>query len=137
MWEAAARGPKGDPFPWGEDEDTGQGDMARAAYDWEPTGAGPLRGPPSVGAFPRGHRGRLMDLAGNVWEWTASPWSEVRSSDSVDGRQLSGAAPRVVRGGSWDLNSWYLRAAVRSGGRPDYRFDFLGFRVCVLREPGP
>ena len=110
--------------------------MARAAYDWEPTGAGPLRGPPSVGAFPRGHRGRLMDLAGNVWEWTASPWSEDGSSDSVDGRQLSGAAPRVGRGGSWVSSSRPLRAADRARGRPDSRFEDLGFRVCVLREPG-
>jgi formylglycine-generating enzyme required for sulfatase activity len=136
MWEAAARGPKGDPCPWGKNEDTGQGDMARAAYDWEPRGAGPLRGPPSVGAFPRGHRGRLMDLAGNVWEWTASPWSEDGSSDSVDGRQLSGAAPRVGRGGSWVSSSRPLRAADRARGRPDSRFEDLGFRVCVLREPG-
>ena len=63
MWEAAARGPKGDPFPWGKEEDTGQGDTARAAHNWR---GGPLSGAPSVGAFPRGDRGRLMDLAGNV-----------------------------------------------------------------------
>ena len=77
-----------------------------------------------------------MDLAGNVWEWTASPWSEVRSSDSVDGLQLSGAAPRVVRGGSWVYDSGHLRAADRAGGLSVLRNVDLGFRVCVLREPG-
>ena len=35
-----------------------------------------------------------------------------------------------MRGGSWDFQPGYLRAAIRGRGRPDGRDDDLGFRVA-------
>jgi formylglycine-generating enzyme required for sulfatase activity len=144
MWEAAARGKDADLYPWGNQE-PGQGDNARAAHSW---GGRPLRGATSVGGFPAGRRGPLLDLAGNVWEWTDSPYSEDGAGDtlSLDSRHLttsvvrrqprSDVAPRVVRGGSWRDRPGRLRAAGRVRLGPGYRNVDLGFRVCVVREPG-
>lgn len=35
----------------------------------------------------------------------------------------------AVRGGSWNFNPDYARAAARNFYRPDNRYDFIGFRV--------
>jgi formylglycine-generating enzyme required for sulfatase activity len=39
-------------------------------------------------------------------------------------------AARVLRGGAWDNPARDLRAAVRDGDAPDYRFDDLGLRLA-------
>lgn len=36
---------------------------------------------------------------------------------------------RVLRGGSFNLNEFNLRAAFRLGDSPDYRYGNLGFRL--------
>ena len=59
----------------------------------------------------------LMDLAGNVWEWTASPWKP-------------GHSARVVRGGSWDNSCGFARCAARARNLPDLSYVDFGFR-CV------
>lgn len=38
---------------------------------------------------------------------------------------------RVLRGGSWDIVPYYLRASFRSWGDPDYRDVGYGFRLVV------
>ena len=75
----------------------------------------------------------LLDLCGNVWEWTATPWSEGDAWDPTLG-STDGAPDerRVVRGGSWRGT----RALARLGARhfhglvPGSRLYVLGFRVC-------
>jgi len=39
--------------------------------------------------------------------------------------------PRALRGGSWSNDSWCCRASFRFRNTPDFRFDFLGFRVAL------
>jgi len=57
-------------------------------------------------------------MAGNVFEWTSSPWP---SQDSTP----------VLRGGSWFDGAVVARCAYRGRLVPDYFSDFIGFRVVV------
>ena len=40
---------------------------------------------------------------------------------------------RVSRGGCWDSYPGLARVASRGGSTPDYRFNFLGFRLALWR----
>ena len=127
-WERAARGDDGKRYPWGRDPPSPE----RAVFGGKPLQA---VGGRAQGAGPYGHH----DLAGQVWEWCLDAYgpSDVLSTDDIDlWYDAEGAAPRIVRGGSWRILAGGLRAAFRSDWRPVYRRDFLGFRVCVRREPG-
>ena len=65
-WEKAARGTDGRTYPWGDEEDE-----SRAAV-----GAGIKHGSTSpVGSHPDGASPYgLLDMAGNVWEWTSTEY---------------------------------------------------------------
>ena len=55
----------------------------------------------------------LMDMAGNVWEWTAT--------------ETGGA--RVLRGGSWYHYVDRARCAYRFRNSPHFSYHFIGFRL--------
>ena len=89
QWEAAARGTEGRIYPWGSAEP----DDRRANFN-KLVGA-----PTPVGIFPEGNTPEGMaDMAGNVWEWTASDLDEEY---------------KVVRGACFDFDASRLRAAYR------------------------
>jgi formylglycine-generating enzyme required for sulfatase activity len=74
----------------------------------------------------------LYQVHGNVWDWVEDCYHE-----NYDGAPGDGSAwttgecqYRVHRGGSWDSNPQYLRAAYRSGNFPVFRFNWFGFRVA-------
>ena len=81
-WEAAARGPQGHEYPWGDTWEDGICNSREAGLG--------VTSP--VGLFPRSRSKPygLEDMAGNVWEWCA---------DFYDREESEGL--RVVRGGSW------------------------------------
>ena len=112
-WEYAARGTDGRIYPWGSDAPGNQ-------LCWNRS-----NGTCEVGAFPPGNSPfGLFDMAGNVWEWTSSPYRPY-SGGSVD-RTL-----RVFRGGGCGLNvPSGVRAANRDGNAVTGRSFNLGFR-CV------
>ena len=156
-WEYAARGTDGRTYPWiggaptlerawygaagwdgkakewkwelGEHRDTVKG-VARVGG--RPGGAGPF------GA---------EDQAGNVLEWCADRYDVYPPGEQVD-PHLDDALRhpddkewpkddktlRVLRGGSWVLGAWGLRAAYRSWYSPRDRYWNIGFRV-VFRPP--
>jgi formylglycine-generating enzyme required for sulfatase activity len=94
-------------------------DEHRANYLHE----GSPQAPTPVGMYPEGATpSGIQDLAGNVWEWTAT-WYE---KDKY----------RIVRGGGWSGDPQVLRVSVRLRGRPEDRGVILGFR-CVRDEPVP
>jgi len=108
-WEYAAKGGRSRIYPWGDSPPTatlancdGCGDrFARIA---------------PVGSFPSGDTVHgLKDMAGNVWEWTASDY---------------GSQDKEVRGGSWGSDPPLLRAGVRRRYEPGWRFDNRGFRCA-------
>ena len=123
-WERAAAGPAGRSYPWGEAEP----DATTAWFGQRGDDAGTV----PVGAFRAGASVEgALDVAGNVWEWTASLHRPYPYRPG-DGREDPAAAgPRVLRGGSFrSPGAVYLRCAFRSRSYPTRRREHIGFRVA-------
>jgi len=111
-WEKAARGTDGRVWPWGNQaDDTKYNGRTRANY-----------APIEVGRFPSGNSPYgVSDMAGNVWEMTASVWD---------------ADSHVMRGGSFLNTNADVRTMVRWAPRDEIRgSNWLGFR-CVMDAKG-
>lgn len=116
-WYLAATGGDGRTYPWGNASPSS--DLANY-YETRPHRTTPVGSYPK-GASPYG----IMDMAGNVWEWT----STIYSTGLEDPNDTSSS--RVLRGGSWSIDSSYLRASTRSSYLyPTYTFDDVGFRCA-------
>lgn len=122
--EFAARGAQGRVYAWGD----APPDATRARY-----GIGWTKTVP-VGSFPKGATPEgVLDLAGNVHEWTGSimrPYPYRAGDGREEGEAL---ADRVVRGGAADTGADTLRAnwrgaSVSRGARAGHHN--IGFR-CV------
>jgi formylglycine-generating enzyme required for sulfatase activity len=111
-WEKAARGTDGREYPWG--------DWAEVYCNSQEAGNG---GTTPVGKYsPQGDSPYgCVDMAGNVWEWTASDY---------------GQGGRVVRGGAFSNGGGYARCACRYSYAPNLVWNSSGFRVVVSRAPG-
>ncbi len=124
-WEYAARGPDGLIYPWG-----GAFDPAFAVY----AGSGGLQ---PAASRPEGASWvGALDMAGSLWEWTSTIYDPDRFPypyDPADGREdpTDRVSQRVIRGGSWDNEPQFLRAAGRRGKLPSGEwYGYIGFR-CV------
>jgi serine/threonine protein kinase/formylglycine-generating enzyme required for sulfatase activity len=139
-WEHAARGD--DParrWPWGADLDRA-GPPAANVADLSARGlVGPEWGlyeadyddghffPAPVGSYPAGASpSGCLDLAGNVWEWTADGWAPYPPPE----RPAETAAERVTRGGSWDNKASFSQVGNRGHMRASGKAPFLGLRVA-------
>ncbi len=123
-WEKAARGIDGRTYPWGEGIDCSKAKFYKCGREWktEPVGSYPS------GAGPYG----AMDMAGNVWEWTADLYDANYYPDSPNRNPKGPAAGRyrVLRGGSWNFNRYYLRASARFRKPPGATLNSCGFRCA-------
>jgi formylglycine-generating enzyme required for sulfatase activity len=118
-WERAARHTDRRRFPWGDTPP----DPERANYS-----ATGLRQPAPIGCFPHGAAVcGAQDLAGNIWEWTASRWEAPQ--EPVPLRDAGPAAQLLCRGGAFSWEAAYLACDARHWFTPGYRFNLLGFRV--------
>jgi len=114
-WEFAARGTEGRLYPWGSDWQSGRANTREG-------GPGRVL---AAGSFPKGASPYgVLDLSGNVWEWTAS---DLTSYDS-DSRIL--APGKVIRGGAWDVPRERATATYRGVVQPERTYEKTGFR-CV------
>jgi formylglycine-generating enzyme required for sulfatase activity len=122
-WEKGARGTDGRIYPWGNDWAAARCNCyERREGDTTPVGAYP------GGASPYG----LLDMAGNVWEWTRSLWDREYPYVPNDGREnLEAGGARVVRGGAFDFTSGFVRCAFRLSLNPAQWVRGLGFRVVL------
>lgn len=72
----------------------------------------------------------LYDILGNVWEWTCSEYDEnYYGGEKICVDSNPSSQIRVFRGGAWDYDPHYLRAAYRSKFQPDIRQNSIGFRL--------
>jgi formylglycine-generating enzyme required for sulfatase activity len=117
-WEKAARGPEGLLYPWGNEWDPGQANVKESG----------IRDTVAVGSYPANGYG-LFDAAGNVWEWTASPFVAYPGSTHEDAQYSPDL--RVTRGGAWFDTEEQVRATNRSAAPPDITAnDDVGFRCA-------
>lgn len=73
----------------------------------------------------------LYDMHGNMWEWVQDDSENTYQGAPTDGSAWStGAAKRVLRGGSWSLNAWLIRSSSRYDYSPRNRFSLFGFRIA-------
>lgn len=108
QWQLACQGPSLRTYPWGDSEPGRT--LANSASQED----GFARTAP-VGSYPEGLSDcGALDLAGNVWEWTASH----------DGDRA------VAKGGSWAGNELLLRCSSRVKYAPSTHSALVGFR-CV------
>jgi formylglycine-generating enzyme required for sulfatase activity len=121
-WQYAAQGTDGRPFPWGDQDNPEARPKPDEGHD--------LRGPTDVDAFPKGASPfGVMDMIGNVWQWT---------DEYVD--EHTRAA--VVRGGGYYRPAgaaWYFPRNTKLSQHGKYllmapckdRSGCVGFR-CVV-----
>ena len=148
-WEKAARGTDGRIYPWGNEEPDYDNALANIPEYQNEDGYGYDLFP--VGSFPNGQSPYgLLDMAGNVWEWT-STWFSSNYYQTLDAEQeLSGTnvsnptgpengSARVMRGGSCastEINNYpvYTRTANRSYLNLASNY-YVGFR-CMVPDTG-
>ena len=111
QWEKAARGERGQAYPWGPNFDPNLLNGFEAKFDDTlPVGSF------SDAESPYG----AQDMAGNVFEWTQTPF---------DGDRY------VVKGGAFSTTGGLARAAARHGRPANLRHVIIGFR-CVTPPIG-
>ena len=115
-WEFAARGKENLLYPYGN--------------QWKPqfsnAGETNLKKPQAVGSYPDGASPfGIMDMAGNVAEWTDSDYNPYSGSKAKpdDGN-------KIIRGGSFINPASQQTATDRFFNRPTRTIDYVGFRCA-------
>ncbi|MGA9348793.1 MAG: formylglycine-generating enzyme family protein [Anaerolineae bacterium] len=118
-WEKAARGTDARIYPWGNQWDAAKANTKEAK----------LRGATPVGSFPAGASPYgMMDMAGNVAEWT-SDWFKAYPGGDFHSPYF-GEKYRVIRGGGWFSDKQLVRTTERSCSGVELANDDVGFRCA-------
>jgi formylglycine-generating enzyme len=145
-WEYAARGGATTMYAWGDDVAPGRQLMAntwQGRFPYRNDGALGWVGTSPVGTFPENGFG-LIDMIGNVWEWTTTQFS---AHHRLDGAIESCCGPttpdptvnQTLKGGSHLCAPEYChryRPAARSPQSQDTATTHIGFR-CVADAGQP
>jgi formylglycine-generating enzyme required for sulfatase activity len=83
-----------------------------------------------VGSY-RSNEFGLHDMHGNVHEWCSDWYWDYPTSAVVDAVGPATGSYRVSRGGCWQHLAAHCRSAYRDWNPPDFRSDYLGFRVAL------
>lgn len=138
-WEYAARGTDGRMYPWGNAAPSASllnscgaeflamgARLGRSGWKSMYSGDDGWESTAPVGSYPAGASPfGVLDMAGNVWEWTSSGYSEDYRSPRSDER-------RVIRGGAWGYDDpSFVRTTNRGKGTLANRGADLGFRCAA------
>lgn len=135
-WERAATG-HADPAgpgptkrmqPWGD----APAEPHRVNFEWRAMDTLDVAALPD-GDSPVGCR----QMAGNVWEWTASTFAAYPNYERdayADNSEPFFGRRKVLRGGSWMTRPRYARTTLRNYFDPDERENLVGFRTCPPPE---
>jgi formylglycine-generating enzyme required for sulfatase activity/tRNA A-37 threonylcarbamoyl transferase component Bud32 len=145
-WEFAARGTGQRTYPWGDDT---PGPKRLNACDaqclaWGKTngiklpppmfdGDDGFSGTSPVGTFPDGASSAgVLDLAGNVWEWTADWYGAYNNEAQANPKGPDKGERRVVRGGGFNgLRPAWAKPAFRYSADPNEQSHGYGFRCAA------
>jgi len=122
-WEKAARGVKGNIYPWGNTDPSCL--LTHANFCSEDTAA--------VGSYPEGASDYgALDMTGNVYEWVGDWYDPTYYTNSPIKNPLGpeSGQSHVMRGGMREP----LRSSLRNYGGSSYDANGLGFR-CALSAP--
>jgi formylglycine-generating enzyme required for sulfatase activity len=118
-WEKAAQGDDRRLYPWGDEWDAKSANVKESGF----------RGTTAVGSFATGASPYgVMDMAGNVWEWTADWYKAYPGSVTQD--EYFGERFRVLRGGGWFDEAAQVRTTNRSSSVETAANDDIGFRCA-------
>lgn len=77
-----------------------------------------------------------FDMSGNVWEWCNDYYGTYDDTQLTNPVGPSSGTYRVIRGGSWEYEEYYLRNTNRSQCKPDLAFGRvntnIGFRIVKI-----
>jgi len=118
-WEYACRG--GKQYKYGTDDGTFSTSKVNC---WD----NGIRHPVAVGSYPANPFG-LYDMSGNVWEWCNDWYVSYPSGSMKDQINVQVNSFRVTRGGSWGDGDINCRSAFRLWSKPNYKYNYGGFRV--------
>ncbi|HYX29724.1 MAG TPA: bifunctional serine/threonine-protein kinase/formylglycine-generating enzyme family protein [Pyrinomonadaceae bacterium] len=123
-WEYAARnGDKDNLYPWGNTWAAGHAATLEAGVGREQP----------VGTYPQGaNRWGVLDLMGNVWEWTSSKASVYKGNTLQLPAQYQDWM--VARGGGYSSPSNKISATNRDWFAPNYKNPVLGFRLVKTSQ---
>jgi formylglycine-generating enzyme required for sulfatase activity/cellulose biosynthesis protein BcsQ len=126
-WEKAAREADGRIYPWGDDFDSDRANTSES-------GVGDIC---PVGSFPRGATPYgLLDMAGNVWEWTRDQFDSYPYDLQSRCGSIQSEDMHVVRGGAFYLNRGFARCAFRGRDNSNDPSGNIGFRIVVIHSDG-
>ena len=141
-WEYAARGGTATTYAWGEEEQPGARVMAntwQGAFPYRNDGANGWTGTSPVGVFPPNGFG-LLDMIGNVWEWTATEFCGYHRLEAPPKSCCTPVGPadpgvnQTLKGGSHLCAPEYChryRPAARSPQSQDTATSHIGFRCAA------
>ena len=118
-WEKAARGPKGKPYPWGNEWTKGKANTAESG----------IKQTAPVGSFKEDvSEYGVHDLAGNISEWVEEWFAPYPGNPMTSYEERN--KYRVLRGGSWDYAQSIANGYHRQYALPQSQMVAIGFR-CV------
>ncbi len=130
-WEYAAQWDDERTYPWGnESPDCGRVNYwpASACVGWTSPVGSYADAPSALG---------LSDMAGNVWEW-CNDWHlcNLGTAPTTDPPGPGSGTARVLRGGAWIGDAYFLPVALRGiSDPPSASSDRVGFRAARTIAP--